>query len=293
MIKKILIVVLVLGVFVTFGSILHKKTILLNYNQPEIVTTLFPYYEIVREVQGNDKNIVLIRPGENPMNYKPNQEDIVVLENAKYLVFSGGIDLEVIKQTTNLKNQNLKKFEMISFIPQTQLLKNNNLSPDYESIDPYIWMSPKKLSTITSKLADNLPNSSRKNDVIAQFDQLDKKYSSLDNCPKNKILISNDSMNYLAKDYRLQIESLTKNDTNKELTDEELSKKIEYIEQNSYKYILIDPAQDNKNIDKIIKETGLQTLNFSTMEQLKPQNQTLFDILERNYITLKTSLECN
>ena len=56
-----------------------------------VVTTIFPYYDFVRQLAGDKADIrLLLSPGSDPHSYEPTPSDIVAIENCDIFIYNGG-----------------------------------------------------------------------------------------------------------------------------------------------------------------------------------------------------------
>ena len=56
-----------------------------------VVTTIFPYYDFVRQLAGDKVDIrLLLSPGSDPHSYEPKPSDITAIENCDIFICNGG-----------------------------------------------------------------------------------------------------------------------------------------------------------------------------------------------------------
>lgn len=62
-----------------------------NEDKLVVVTTIFPYYDFVRELKTPDIELhLLITPGMDSHSYEPTPSDLILLQNADLLIYNGG-----------------------------------------------------------------------------------------------------------------------------------------------------------------------------------------------------------
>lgn len=62
-----------------------------SFNQLNVVTTLFPYYDFVRQIAGDDVEITLVIPaGMDSHSFEPTPADMRTIQNADILISNGG-----------------------------------------------------------------------------------------------------------------------------------------------------------------------------------------------------------
>ena len=56
-----------------------------------VVTTIFPPYDFVREIAGDEAGIkMLLKPGEETHSYEPTPQDIIAIQNSDVFIYTGG-----------------------------------------------------------------------------------------------------------------------------------------------------------------------------------------------------------
>lgn len=56
-----------------------------------VVTTIFPQYDFVREIAGENADIkMLLKPGEETHSYEPSPQDIIAIQNSDIFIYAGG-----------------------------------------------------------------------------------------------------------------------------------------------------------------------------------------------------------
>ena len=56
-----------------------------------VVTTIFPPYDFVREIAGDEADIkMLLKPGEETHSYEPTPQDIIAIQNSDGFIYTGG-----------------------------------------------------------------------------------------------------------------------------------------------------------------------------------------------------------
>ena len=56
-----------------------------------VVTTIFPPYDFVREIAGDEADIkMLLKPGEETHSYEPMPQDIIAIQNSDVFIYTGG-----------------------------------------------------------------------------------------------------------------------------------------------------------------------------------------------------------
>ncbi len=175
-----------------------------------VVTTIFPYYDFVRQLAGDKADIrLLLSPGSDPHSYEPTPSDIVAIENCDIFIYNGGESDEWVDGVlSSIENKNVKVMKMMEYVPlryeqsmdhshehsgHEDMDDNDEEGHDHEEgeeYDEHIWTSIKNVERISASIADELMSvdsenskyyNERKTDYISQLDSLDKKFTETAN----------------------------------------------------------------------------------------------------------------
>lgn len=197
-----------------------------------IVTTIFPAYDWVKQVVGDNKNVeisFLIDKGVDLHSYQASAADIAKITDSDLFVYVGGESddwaEDIIKE-----NPNLKYINMVDSIGEAALAEElvegmqDEEEHDHEGeehaheegehaheegehedgeeeIDEHVWLSIKNAETVVSaieaKLAEIDPDNKAEyeknaNDYLAKLDELDKEYKDTLSSIQNKTIIVGD-----------------------------------------------------------------------------------------------------
>ena len=197
-----------------------------------IVTTIFPAYDWVKQVVGDNKNVeisFLIDKGVDLHSYQASAADIAKITDSDLFVYVGGESddwaEDIIKE-----NPNLKYINMVDSIGEAALAEElvegmqDEEEHDHEGeehaheegehaheegehedgeeeIDEHVWLSIKNAETIVraieAKLAEIDPDNKAEyeknaNDYLAKLDELDKEYKDTLSSIQNKTIIVGD-----------------------------------------------------------------------------------------------------
>lgn len=155
-----------------------QKTTEENNNKLNIVTSMFPYYDITRAVIGDVEDIGLemaVKPGQDSHSFEPTPAEIINMEEADLFIYNGG-ELETWVDTVleSFENSDQVQVEMLEAAKGIELLCSVGHNNEYENEhghednekdehnhthdedDPHIWTSPKNAIVITETICDTL-----------------------------------------------------------------------------------------------------------------------------------------
>lgn len=87
-----------------------------------VMTTLFPYFDFVRAVVGNEKDIhveLLVAPGQDDHSFEPTPSDIIKIDNADVFIYNGGsIENWVDEVISSLDNKSQVQLRMLDYLDE-------------------------------------------------------------------------------------------------------------------------------------------------------------------------------
>ena len=290
-----------------------------------IVTTIFPAYDWVKQVVGDNKNVeisFLIDKGVDLHSYQASAADIAKITDSDLFVYVGGESddwaEDIIKE-----NPNLKYINMVDSIGEAALAEelvegmqdeeeHDNESEEHaneegeEEIDEHVWLSIKNAETIVSaieaKLAEIDPDNKAEyeknaNDYLAKLDELDKEYKDTLSSIQNKTIIVGDRFpfRYLVNEYGIKYyAAFTGCDAGSEASFETvkfLANKMD--ELNMSDIFIIDGSKGDlaKTIVENTKDKNAKVLVLDSMQSTKSSdNASYLDIMKKNLEVLKEVL---
>lgn len=295
-----------------------------------IVTTIFPAYDWVKQVVGDNKNVeisFLIDKGVDLHSYQASAADIAKITDSDLFVYVGGESddwaEDIIKE-----NPNLKYINMVDSIGEAALAEelvegmqdeeehdhegeeHANEEGEHEEgeeeIDEHVWLSIKNAETIVSaieaKLAEIDPDNKAEyeknaNDYLAKLDELDKEYKDTLSSIQNKTIIVGDRFpfRYLVNEYGIKYYAAFKGcDAGSEASFETvkfLANKMD--ELNMTDIFIIDGSKGDlaKTIVDNTKDKNAKVLVLDSMQSTKSSdNASYLDIMKKNLEVLKEVL---
>lgn len=295
-----------------------------------IVTTIFPAYDWVKQVVGDNKNVeisFLIDKGVDLHSYQASAADIAKITDSDLFVYVGGESddwaEDIIKE-----NPNLKYINMVDSIGEAALAEelvegmqdeeeHDNEGEEHaneegehedgeEEIDEHVWLSIKNAETIVSaieaKLAEIDPDNKAEyeknaNDYLAKLDELDKEYKDTLSSIQNKTIIVGDRFpfRYLVNEYGIKYYAAFKGcDAGSEASFETvkfLANKMD--ELNMSDIFIIDGSKGDlaKTIVDNTKDKNAKVLVLDSMQSTKSSdNASYLDIMKKNLEVLKEVL---
>ena len=278
--KGLFFIIIILGI----SSIIFLKK---NYEEstvPKIAVTIFPFYDIVKEIIGEKYEVVLIvPPGAEPHNFELRPQDIIKLRGVK-IIFSSGLSID--KWTENLI-KNFKEAKNVSFYQDVNLINE----------DPHFWLSIENAKKIAQKVAKEMENFDPKNKDYYRknFENVSNKLNELlklaqeetKNLSSRYIITQHDAFRYLEKELNIQIIGSLES-PNREITPDELKKLIDAIRILNIKVIFKEPGEESNLLEDLAQEFNLKIYELDPIEGKSGLNY--FEAYRKNIETLKEAL---
>ena len=204
MYKKIsLILILILGTTIFYGCS-QKEELGIEDNKINVVTTIFPPYDFVREIGGENVNVkMLLKPGEESHSYEPTPKDIIDIQNSDLFIYVGGENdvwvNDILESMGDDRPQTLKLIDTVKTVEE-EIVEgmehehneddDHNHDEDKHTIDEHVWTSPKNSILIVEEISDILGEKDEKNlevykknssEYIKKLEDLDNKFKEKNN----------------------------------------------------------------------------------------------------------------
>ena len=191
-----------------------------------IVTTIFPEYDWVRELLGDNSSnadlTLLLGNGVDLHSYQPTIQDVAKISTADIFIYVGGeSDGWVTDALKNKKNKDMIVLNLMEIlgdsVKEEEIVEGMEAEEEEEEeaeYDEHVWLSLKNAKVICKAITDALCQKDSTNaasykkilsDYTAQLDQLDTAYSSTVKSASKNTLIFGDRFpfRYLVDDYDL------------------------------------------------------------------------------------------
>ena len=292
-----------------------------NIKNAKVVTTIFPIYDIVRNLMGSDEDVVMLQSGSSDVHsYEPTSKDIMTMSKSKLFICVGGESdswsEDVLKTINNDELKVLRLFESVEKLEESnngiiQTEPHNHNEEHHHSYDEHIWTSVKNMMLMTESVRNSLVEIyDDKKDIINQnFDiymgKLNNLESEYEQVCANKditmIIADRFPFLYLTNDYNIKYNALFSTcSSESEATTDSIVKIIDKINEFEVKHIIVlENSQNFKTAQSIINDKKcysenieILTLNSCQAVVMKDvESIGYLDIMKRNLEVLKKVLE--
>lgn len=290
-----------------------------------IVTTIFPYYDFVRQLAGDKADVrLLLSPGSDPHSYEPTPSDIVAIENCDLFIYNGGESDEWVDGVlSSIENKNIKVMKMMEYVTlrHEQSMDHNHEHAEHEDMDDndeghdheegeeydeHIWTSIRNAERMSASIADELISLDSKNsdyynekkaDYISSLDSLDKKFTEVANNKKRDTLVFGDRFPFLyfVSDYNLGYECAFPGCSHEtEPSTAVVSHLIDFTRENNIPVVFYLELSSGKIAQIISEDSSAKTMQFSSCHNVTKEDfengATYISVMEQNLEALKEAL---
>ena len=289
-----------------------------------VVTTLFPYYDFIRQVAGDNINLIMMLPaGMDTHSFEPTPSDMVTLQNADLFIYNGGeLEAWVDSVMASIDTTELTIFNMLDYLesdPNTSHLlldveeqeehhhehDEHNIGKSNE-VDEHIWTSPVIAQTMVSTIGKVLSLEDPEHEAeyglnaenyIAQLEELDEQFRQVVADSPLSIMVFGDKFpfRYFTETYGLNYyAAFTSCSSEVEPGAATLSLLIDTVKEKKLPVVYYMELSSQKVADTICEETGATKLLFHschnvTAEELE-SGVTYLSIMQQNLENLKIGL---
>ncbi len=304
----VLIVLLLIGIVFIYPK--NKPTADLQ-SKINVITTLFPTYDFVRQIGGDRVNVsLLLPPGVEPHAFEPTPKDIIKINNSKIFVYTGKYMEPWVNDV--LKSINTTNVIVIDASKHVNILKAGeeelqNMETQSDGIDPHIWLDFDNVQIIIDDIVIALSQSDPNNDNYYQNNarvykqkilSLDERYKTeLSRCLYKQFFHGGHyAFGYLAHRYNLQYISTQGFSPDSEPTPQQLIELTNQINRLGVKYLYYEELVDPRIARTVASETNTKLLKIDSAHNIPKEKLsdgiTYERIMIDNLNQLKTGLEC-
>ena len=281
-----------------------------------VVTTIFPEYDWVKQIVGDNSNVeltLLLDNGVDLHNYQPTAEDIKKIATCDLFIYVGGESDEwaedAIKTAVNPNQQVINLMDVLKDnIKEEEVVEGMEAEEEVE-YDEHVWLSLKNAATCVNAIADSLEAidvanadmyKTNADSYISEINALDAKYADAVNAATGKTLLFGDRFpfRYMVEDYGLDYyAAFVGCSAETEASFETIKFLSEKVDELGLKTVLTIENSDNKIADTIIANTNSKDANILAMDSLQSTTSsdaasgtTYLGVMEQNLSVLTEAL---
>lgn len=297
-----------------------------NDKQIKVVTTIFPEYDWVKEIAGDEVSkmdlTMLLDNGVDLHSYQPTVDDIMKISDCDLFIYVGGeSDAWVEDALKEAVNKDMKVINLLdvlgSSVKEEEVVEGMEAEEEEEDgageepeYDEHVWLSLRNAKVLCKAIADDLAEIDTENADTYQenekayadkLDELDKKYQETVDLASQKTLLFGDRFpfRYMVDDYGLSYyAAFVGCSAETEASFETITFLAGKTDELGLKNIMTIEKSDQKIAKTIIENTkeknqGILTLDSmqSTTSDDVKKGATYFSIMESNLSVLQEALQ--
>lgn len=287
----------------------------------KIVTTIFPEYDWVREILGDEKENVeltlLLDNGTDLHSYQPSFDDIAKISSCDLFIYVGGeSDTWVSGVLKEAVNKNMISINLLETLGQSvkeeeivEGMQQEESDHEEKEYDEHVWLSLRNAEKLVKVIKDSLITiapekknifSANCNSYIAKLDTLDKEYIEVVNSSKKKTLLFADRFpfRYLVDDYGLgYYAAFAGCSAETEASFETITFLANKVDELGLKSVLTIEKSDDKIAKTIINNTKTKDQKILTLNSMQSvttkdieEGESYLSVMEGNLTVLKEAL---
>lgn len=307
---KIIASVLVFGLLLVQFFVMQEN-VLEESSKPIVSVSTFSLYDIIKHIGKDSIEIVNILPfGVDPHSFEPTPKLMASIEKSSLVVYSGA-GLEPWIESIVFKNRAVDMSQHVNLRDlgeeEFEFHKHHDEQCAHNKIDPHYWLdfeNMKKASyKITEELIKIVPQNKtiylqNRDEYLNMLKKLDENYSEhLNSCKVHTLILSHNSVGYLAHRYNFHAESLSGLSPEAHPTATDIKRIFQEIEEDGVSTIFYENFVSNKAIKSIADEKGINISVFQSLGNITADearaNVTYEDVMYENLKKLSKALECN
>ena len=297
-----------------------------NSNKLTVVTSIFPIYDWVRNIVGDDVHIdhtLLMSNGADLHNYQPTADDIIKISTCDIFIYVGGESDKWVDDTLkSAQNKDMKVVNLMEVLgdsaKEEELVEGmqgeeeeaeegeEEEGPEY---DEHVWLSLRNAKKIVSKISDVFAEvdssdaqTFRDNAKAysSKLDALDEQYKQVTMNAQTKTLLFADRFpfRYMTEDYGLKyFAAFIGCSAESEASFETISFLAKKVDELKLKSVITIDGSDQKIAKTVIENTkdkNQKILILNSMQSITEKNindgETYLSIMESNLTVLKEAL---
>ncbi len=254
------------GIMVLFGCLQPSPAV---EKRIRVTATVTMVADLVRQVGGGRVEVQgLMGPGVDPHLYKASASDVLKLQEAD-VIFYSGLLLEGKMQDILARLARTKKFvyPVTEAIPIEKLLEPPEFAGHY---DPHVWFEiplwAACVETVVKGLSEFDPAGKAEFETrgtayktkLAELHHWARKRAGELPEAKRILITSHDAFNYFGRAYGFQVVALQGISTVTETSSADMVKLVEYIKERKVNAIFVESSVPHKTIERVAKDAGVK-----------------------------------
>ncbi len=274
----------------------------------QIVTTLFPLYDMARVIGAGKAAVsLLLPPGVEPHSFEPKPGDMARINGAGIFIYTGGSmepwAEDIVRSVSN------KELLVVNAGLGVKLMRGTGADPDEpaNAPDPHIWLDLDNAKAMAANISAALEKKDPANADLyrrtsaaynGKLAALDAAYrTGLSTCRTKTIIYGGHyAFGYLARRYGLRYVAAQGLAPDSEPTARDLVALVEQVKKEKVKFVFYEELTSPRIAETLAGETGAGILLLNAAHNVSrdqvERGVSFFDILQSDLDSLREGLEC-
>ncbi len=244
-------------------------------NQIQVVTSIFPVYEITKEIAGDQADVsLMVAENEDAHHYEPSAQAVAAVNEADVFVYSSDVmEFWVDRLLDVVENEELRIVKLaegldLSVAEEMEHEYEEAHGHDHGGSDPHFWLDPiavsEQLTLITEALADADAAGEgiyRENEAVFQqaLNRLDEAYrAALGEAEHREFVVQHEAFGHLANRYDLHQIAVGGLTTEVEPSPRQLVEVIEFVKTQEVPVIYYQSGENSAIAETVANETDTE-----------------------------------
>lgn len=252
------------GVLLLWGGYVWRGTlpVLPAKSGIKVAATIFPLYDMVRNVAGDRiETILILPPGASPHTFEITVPVVKKMQDAKLIFAIGyGIDDWIANVREVIPDARV-------FIPSEGIPLRKSVEEEEGGIDPHYWLSIPNAEVMAGNIAKELgkvdPENSgyylaRAENYVGELKEADTEVRSLFGDLRSRDIVTmHDAWYYFAEEYGLTVRGSFEPSPGKEPTQKDLIRLTDLIREHHIKTVFSEPQLSSESLKPFLKDLGI------------------------------------
>jgi zinc transport system substrate-binding protein len=275
-----------------------------------IVCTVFPYYDMCKNIVGSAGEVTLLNKGGTDLHsYEPTMNDIKIISKCDIFVYGGGYSDSWVEETVKVSgNKSLKMIRLLDYV--TNYVEghdhvhhpgeDHNHSAD--EVDEHIWLSLKNASKICEVVYNTVLEVDSDNnsvylqnysDYTGKISELDNKFQKMVEANAITPLLFADRFpfRYFVEDYNIVYFAAFPGCSSETLaTFDKMAELISTVNMLGLEYIFVIEGSNKDIAEAISDQTGAKILQLNSCQSVSEKDVdngiSYLSVMEYNYSVL-------
>lgn len=275
-----------------------------------IVCTVFPYYDMCKNIVGSAGEVTLLNKGGTDLHsYEPTMNDIKIISKCDIFVYGGGYSDSWVEETVKVSgNKSLKMIRLLDYV--TNYVEGHDHGHHHgedhnhsaDEVDEHIWLSLKNASKICEVVYNTVLEVDSDNnsvylqnysDYTGKISELDNKFQKMveENAITPLLFADRFPFRYFVEDYNIVYFAAFPGCSSETLaTFDKMAELISTVNMLGLEYIFVIEGSNKDIAEAISDQTGAKILQLNSCQSVSEKDVdngiSYLSVMEYNYSVL-------